>query len=65
MGGVLRGGNRDMLQPSEKTREKERKEKKYSKIVFLFICEGFRQLEESYAKIRPGLVLQHYGKTKM
>ena len=35
MGGVLRGGNRDILQPSEKTREKERKEK-YSKIVFSF-----------------------------
>ena len=30
MGGVLRGGNRDMLQPCEKPRQKKKKKEKYS-----------------------------------
>ena len=37
MGGVLRGGNRDMLQPSEKTWEKKEKKNILKMFFFLFV----------------------------
>ena len=64
--GMLRWGDRDILQPSDLTREK--KKRKYLRYYFSFICAGWQFSilgTEGWVKVRPGLVLRHYGKTKM